>query len=42
MILVQKYIYADEIFWGSKSIANTKKDEDIIEEELYDCDDRMV
>lgn len=25
-----------------KSIANTKKDEDIIEEELYDCDDRIV
>lgn len=25
-----------------KSIANTKKDEDIIEEELYDCDDRRV
>lgn len=25
-----------------KSIDNIKKDEDIIEEELYDCDDRMV
>lgn len=25
-----------------ESIANTKEDEDIIEEELYDCDDRIV
>lgn len=34
----------DEIYCGSKNknIANTKKNEDIIEEELYDCDDRMV
>ena len=25
-----------------ESIANTKEDEDIVEEELYDCDDRIV
>lgn len=25
-----------------ESIANTKEDEHIIEEELYDCDDRIV
>lgn len=25
-----------------KSVANTEKDEDIIEEELYDCDDRII